>query len=94
MISLIVEKRSSNLVGQKHLPPHMIQLSGLWYLTLALPCQKRSASARNSLLGSLLLMLIINVRIANPDINRVADIKTYLKLTHPTGNSAFKTSKD
>ena len=60
----------------------IIQLSGLWYLTLVLPCQRRSASARNSLLGSLLLMLIINVRIANSNINGVADIKTYLKLTH------------
>jgi hypothetical protein len=49
-----------------------------------------SASARNSLLGSLLLMLIILVSIVNSNINRVADIKTYPKLTHPMGKLSLQ----
>ena len=52
-LALLTEHQTWNYV--------IIQASGFWYLTLASPCHNKSAKARNSFRGSLLLIPITEI---------------------------------
>jgi hypothetical protein len=69
----------------------MIHLSGFWYLTLESLCHSKSASARNSLLESLLFKLILCGRIGNANLSSATDVKTFLKPTCPKVNLSLRT---